>query len=86
MKLLTFACTAALALSATAASAAVVCNDEGDCRRVKEKRDYKPDLKLRVYDDNWKWKEGERWRESGAGHGYWRGGIWVMPVAPQAPL
>ena len=51
-----------------------------------ENDEAKPDLKLRVYDDNWKWKEGERWRESGAGHGYWRGGIWIMPVAPQAPL
>jgi len=54
MKLLTaLVCTAALALSATAASAAVVCNDEGDCWRVKERRDYKPELKLRVYDDDW---------------------------------
>ena len=80
MKVLTaLAYTAALALSATAASAAVICNDEGDCWRVKEKRDYKPELKLRVYDDNWKWKEGEkyRWREAGTGHGYWRGGVWV---------
>ena len=74
------ACTAALALSATAASAAVVCNDEGDCWRVKERRDYKPDLKLRVYDDDWKWKEGEkyRWRDPGGpGHGYYRGGVWI---------
>ena len=80
MKVLTaIACTAALALSATGACAAVVCNDEGDCWRIKEKRDYKPELKLRVYDDNWKWKEGEkyRWRESGTGHGYWRGGVWI---------
>jgi hypothetical protein len=47
MKLLTaLACTAVLALSATAASAAVICNDEGDCWRVKERRDYDPALKL----------------------------------------
>ena len=74
------ACTAALALSATGASAAVVCNDEGDCWRVKERRDYKPDLKLRVYDDDWKWKDGEkyRWRDPGGpGHGYYRGGVWI---------
>ena len=45
-----FACTAVLALSATAASAAVVCNDEGDCWRVKERRDYGPDLKLPIYE------------------------------------
>jgi hypothetical protein len=64
---------------ATSASADVVCNDEGDCWRVKEHRDYAPDLKLRVYGDDWKWKEGEkyRWREPGAGHGYYRGGLWI---------
>ena len=80
MKLLTtLACTVALALSASAASAAVICNDEGDCWRVKERRDYKPELKLRVYDDDWKWGEGDkyRWREPGARHGYWREGVWI---------
>ena len=73
------ACAAALALSATASSAAVVCNDEGDCWRVKERRDYEPGLKLRVYDDDWKWKDGEkyRWRDTGDGHGYYRGGVWI---------
>jgi hypothetical protein len=72
-------CVAALAVSASTAAAAVVCNDEGDCWRVKGRADYKPELKLRIYDDNWKWKEGEkyRWREPGAGHGYWRGGVWI---------
>ena len=39
---------AALALTTIAASAAVVCNDEGDCWRVKERRDYKPELRLHV--------------------------------------
>jgi hypothetical protein len=75
----TLASLAALFLSSLTASAAVVCNDEGDCWRVKERRDYKPELRLRVYDDDWKWKDGEkyRWREAGPGHGYWRGGVWV---------
>ena len=51
-----------------------------DCRlsstrlhwRVKERRDYKPELRLHVYDDDWKWKDGEkyRWRDAGKGHGY----------------
>jgi hypothetical protein len=35
-----------LALTATGASAAVVCNDEGDCWRVKEKHVYPPDVRL----------------------------------------
>lgn len=72
-------CGVALMLSASTASAAVVCNDEGDCWRVKERLEYKPELRLRVYDDDWKWKEGEEyhWREAGPGPGYWRGGAWV---------
>ena len=73
------AAAAALTLSSMAASAAVVCNDEGDCWRVKERRDYGPELKLHTYDDNWKWKKGEkyRWRDAGHGHGYYRGGVWI---------
>ena len=70
---------ATLALTATAASAAVVCNNEGDCWREKEHRNYEPSLQLRVMPDDWKWKEGEkyRWRESGRGHGYYRNGVWI---------
>ena len=45
----------------------------------EERIEYKPELRLRIYEDDWKWKEGEkyRWREAGPGHGYWRGGVWV---------
>jgi hypothetical protein len=69
----------ALLVGATGASAAIVCNDEGDCWKVKKRVEYQPELRLRVYDDDWKWKEGEkyRWRESRGDHGYWRGGIWI---------
>ena len=52
----------ALAIGASSATAAVVCNDEGDCWRVKKRVEYKPELKLRVYEDNWHWKEGEKSR------------------------
>ena len=77
--ILTLAGAALLAVTAGSASAAVVCNDEGDCWRVKEQRNYEPSLKLRVMPDDWKWKEGEkyRWRESGRGHGYYRNGVWL---------
>ena len=70
---------AALPFTASLASAAVVCNDEGDCWRVKEQRNYEPSLKLRILPDDWKWKENEkyRWRDSGTGHGYYRGGTWI---------
>jgi hypothetical protein len=69
----------AVTVSSVAASAAVVCNDEGDCWRVKGRAEYKPELRLRVYDDDWKWKDGEkyRWRDAGPDHGYWRGGVWI---------
>ena len=69
----------AVTLTGTASSAAVVCNDEGDCWRVKKRIEYKPELRLRVYEDDWKWKEGEkyRWREAQHDRGYWRGGVWI---------
>jgi hypothetical protein len=40
--------------------------------------DYKPELKLQVHPDNWKWSSSDRyrWREH-EGHGYWRGGTWI---------
>ena len=64
---------------ATTASAAVVCNEDGDCWRVKEKYDYRPDWGLTVYDDDWKWTDNNkyRWRDPGAGRGYWRKGVWI---------
>lgn len=74
---------AALAFTTTAASAKVVCNEDGDCWRVKTYREYPPEVKLRVYDDNWKWADGDRdryrWREHDHDrHGYYRsGGVWV---------
>ena len=73
------AAAAALTLGVGAASAAVVCNEEGDCWRVSGEPRYEPALKLRIFPDAWKWKEGERyrWRDPGRGHGYWRNGAWV---------
>jgi hypothetical protein len=70
---------AALTLGIGSSSAAVVCNDEGDCWRVKKRVEYKPELRLRVYEDDWKWKDGEkyRWRDAHDDHGYWKGGVWI---------
>lgn len=70
----------ALALSATTSSAAVVCNRDGDCWKVRGQPSYyKPDFGLRVYGDDWRWKRGEnyRWRSVGRGHGYYRDGVWI---------
>jgi hypothetical protein len=70
----------ALTLLSSSASAAIVCNEEGDCWRVKERYDYRPEFRLRVYDDDWKWSDRDkhkyRWRES-QGRGYWRQGVWI---------
>jgi hypothetical protein len=69
----------ALTFGVGSASAAVVCNDEGDCWRVKKRIEYKPELRLRVYEDDWKWKDGEkyRWRDAHGDRGYWKGGVWI---------
>ncbi len=68
----------ALALSAANASAEIVCNDDGDCWHVRERPVYPPEVKLRIYGDDWKWSDHDhyRWREH-EGHGYWRDGAWV---------
>jgi hypothetical protein len=67
-----------LILSAGAASAAVVCNSEGDCWHVRGRPAYRPEFGLRIYADDWRWRRGEnfRWREH-HGHGYWRNGVWI---------
>ena len=65
------------ALSANA-SAAVVCNDEGDCWRTTETYTYPPDVNLHLYDDDWEIdKKKYKWRDAGPGRGYWRGGVWI---------
>ena len=53
------ACAAALALTASGASAEIVCNDDGDCWHVK-RHDYGPELNLHVHPDNWKWGDHDR--------------------------
>jgi hypothetical protein len=70
---------AALAMTAGTASAAVVCNQDGDCWRVRGRPDYRPDLRLSIHPDNWRWRSSERyrWREPGRGHGYYRDGVWL---------
>ena len=72
----------ALVLSGTVASAEVVCNEDGDCWRVRECYEYKPELRLKMYPDNWRWEERDnaryRWRDAPSDRrGYWRQGVWV---------
>lgn len=65
-------------LGATASSAAVVCNGEGQCWHVRGRYTYRPEYGVVVHPDRWRWGPGEHyvWREH-TGRGYWRNGAWV---------
>ncbi len=67
-----------LAASTTVASAAVVCNRDGECWHVKNRYAYKPEFGIVVHPNGWRWGVNERyrWREH-AGRGYWRNGVWI---------
>jgi hypothetical protein len=69
---------AALALTATSASAGIACNGAGECWHVRDHYNYDPAFGVTVHDDNWKWRDTDhfRWREH-EGRGYWRNGLWV---------
>lgn len=69
---------ASVNLISTNASAAVVCNEDGDCWHTQTDETYAPSLGLSVHQNDWKWKDGERhaWREH-EGKGYWKGGSWT---------
>ena len=68
----------ALATTASAASAAVVCNGEGYCWHVRRPYAYAPGYGVVVHPNNWRWGPGAHyaWHEH-PGRGYWRGGVWV---------
>ena len=64
--------------SASAASAAIACNAEGQCWHVRHPYTYPPAYGVVVHPNNWRWGPGAHyvWREH-AGRGYWRNGVWV---------
>ena len=68
----------AVALVSTSASAAVVCNHDGDCWHAQH-GDYPdhPRFGLIIHPDDWRWKDNEKyhWHEH-AGRGYWEGDTW----------
>ena len=70
--------TAVAALTATTASAAIVCNNEGVCWHVHRHYNYDPGFGLVVHPDNWVWGPNDHyvWREH-TGRGYWRNGVWI---------
>ena len=75
--------TAALAVLGTVAltagaSAAVVCNEDGDCWRPKERLTYPPDANVQIYgDENFTLPPRHRWREAREGRGYYHGGVLI---------
>jgi hypothetical protein len=70
--------TAALAVSTISASAAIVCNAEGECWHVKRHYAYHPEWGVAIHANNWRWGPNEHfvWREH-EGRGYWRNGVWI---------
>jgi hypothetical protein len=68
---------ATLALSATTASAWIVCNRAGECWHAHHTWGY-PAGEIVVHPDNWRWGPSDRfvWREH-PGRGYWRNGVWI---------
>lgn len=66
-----------LGLTATSASARIVCNGEGACWHTAVNYAYRPEFGLTVHPDNWRWGAGDHyaWREH-TGRGYWHGGAW----------
>jgi hypothetical protein len=68
----------AFALTATSASAAIACNQEGQCWHVHGDYNYRPEFGVVVHPDGWQWGAGDHyvWREH-RGRGYWHNGIWI---------
>ena len=73
---------ATVALSAAPASAAVVCNREGECWHTDARYHYNPSYGVTVHPDHWyfhqRWDDDHhKWREYHEGRGYYRGGVWI---------
>lgn len=68
----------ALALTATTASAVVVCNREGACWHAHRGFVARPEWGVVVHPNGWRWGPREHfvWKEH-PGRGYWRNGVWV---------
>ena len=75
-----FGAACVLAASATTASAEIACNEEGDCWHIKERYQYRPEFRITIHPDDWRWEERDsrkyRWRERD-GRGYWRNDVWI---------
>ena len=74
---------ATLVVGATAASADIACNREGDCWHTDTRYnppgvsrfDYHPDDWY--FHRHWQAEREHHWRDYHEGRGYWRNGVWV---------
>lgn len=68
----------AVGTTASAASAAIVCNADNECWHVRRHYAYRPEFGLVVHPDRWRWAAADHytWREH-AGRGYWNHGVWT---------
>jgi len=72
-----------VAVTATPASATIVCNRDGDCWHVDRGYRYRRDLRFERHPDDWyfhrHWdQDRERhWREYHEGRGYYDHGVWT---------
>ena len=74
----------ALVVTATGASAEIVCNDVGECWHVRDHYSYPDNVRVVVHPDDWRWDVAPsdttihyRWHEH-EGRGYWNSdGAWV---------
>ena len=77
--------TGALTVTATPASARVVCNTDGDCWHVDQNQNYRypHGFAVQAHPDEWyfhqKWDsdKSRHWRDYHEDRGYYRGGNWV---------
>jgi len=69
---------AAVAITATSASAYIVCNREGECWHTHNRYAYRDEFGIVIHPDGWVWGANDhyRWHEH-RGRGYWHNGIWI---------
>jgi hypothetical protein len=70
----------ALVATTSAASARMVCNNDGDCWHTDTNYNY-PDRSYTRHNDNWyfhqTWNDQRHYRDYHEGRGYYKGGLWI---------
>jgi hypothetical protein len=68
----------ALAMTATSASAYIVCNARNVCWHTHARYAYRPAFGLVVHPDSWRWRRRDHYVfRDHPGRGYWRNGVWI---------